>query len=473
MPIPILMPALSPTMEEGTLAKWHVSVGDEIASGDVIAEIETDKATMEVEAVEEGRIGKICVEAGTSGVPVNSTIAFLLEDGEDAAAIEEKAGQQGTPADKTTDDKPDKKSAPDKTAGKTPQKETQPEEQTKPAHKETVSANNERIIASPLARRIAAENKLDLAAITGTGPRGRIIKADVEKAIKDGTARKDNQGDDKGKGEAGQPASKIPLAPPVAAGDAVSGGQHVAPVSDKEIFATYEEGTYDLVEIDNMRRTVADRLTLSKSTIPHFYLTVDCALDELLKARKRLNDAAPKEGPGAYKLSVNDFIIKALALALQYVPAANATWSGKGILLHKRSDISVAVAVEGGLYTPVIRHADLKTLSEISNEMKDLAIKARQKKLSPADYVGGSTSISNLGMMGIKKFDAVINPPQSTILAVGAGEERPVIIDKQVEVRTMMTVTLSCDHRVVDGALGAELLNVFKGFIEEPVTMLV
>ena len=449
MPIPILMPALSPTMEEGTLAKWHVALGDEINSGDVIAEIETDKATMEVEAVEEGRIGKICVEEGTSGVAVNSTIAVLLEEGEDASSISLEETPPATTA--------------------APEKEAKAATETQPpiAGKSTIQSaeapkNNEqkasgrRLIASPLAKRLAAQNNIDLSQLQGSGPNNRIVKKDIENHLKSGGA-----------------LAAAPQTPAPVMTHSGQGGQTIQPVSDKEIFATYEEGSYDLIPLDNMRRTVADRLTVAKSTVPHFYLTIECELDKLLEARKRLNNNAPQEGPSAFKLSVNDFIIKAMALALQYVPAANATWSNQGILRHKRSDIAVAVAVEGGLFTPVIRHADLKTLSEISNEMKDLALRARSKKLSPADYVGGTTSISNLGMMGIKKFDAVINPPQATILAVGAGEKRPVIVSDEVVARTIMSVTLSCDHRVVDGALGAELLNAFKGFIEDPVTMLV
>lgn len=463
MPTPILMPALSPTMETGTLAKWHVKIGDEVSSGDIIAEIETDKATMEVEAVEEGRIGAIYIEEGTREVKVNSTIAMLLEDGEDESALEDISQEATNPSDKNI------------AAAKASSKAKADNGQDSPGAGVTDNTNqvtakksennSERIIASPLAKRLASQNNLDLKAINGSGPNGRIVKSDIEAAINSGSAKKSSP-----------QAEGRELTAPIhhgEAGNAAPGTAVIRPVSDKEIFATYEEGTYDLIPIDNMRRTVADRLTVAKTTIPHFYLTIDCELEQLLAARKRLNENAPKEGPAAFKLSVNDFIIKAMALALQYVPAANSTWSESGILRHKRSDVSVAVSVEGGLYTPVIRHADLKTLSEISNEMKDLAQRARSKKLSPNDYIGGTTSISNLGMMGIKKFDAVINPPQSTILAIGSGEKRAVVIGDDVKIRTMMTATLSCDHRVVDGALGAELLAAFKGFIEDPVTMLV
>lgn len=452
MPIPILMPALSPTMEVGTLAKWHVAEGDTVSSGDIIAEIETDKATMEVEAVDEGTIGSITIKEGTANVPVNSTIAILLEEGEDASALKDvpasnKPAEKPTPA-AAAPEQNEKNKAPAKA---TPQSQS--------------PSNSNRIIASPLAKRIAKQKNIDLSTVKGTGPNGRIIKSDVENL----------QPSAQGQQPAQQTSNQLQAAniPTPQSTELTTGGRTIEPVSDREIFASYEQGTYDLIPLDNMRKTVADRLTIAKSTIPHFYLTIDCELDQLLAARKRLNDHAPKEGPASFKLSVNDFIIKALALALQYVPAANSTWSSQGILRHKRSDVAVAVAVEGGLFTPIIRHADLKTLSEISNEMKDLAVRARSKKLSPAEYTGGTTSISNLGMFGIKKFDAVINPPQSTILAVGAGERRPVVIGDKIEVRNVMSVTLSCDHRVVDGALGAELLNAFKGFIEDPVTMLV
>jgi pyruvate dehydrogenase E2 component (dihydrolipoamide acetyltransferase) len=322
-----------------------------------------------------------------------------------------------------------------------------------PAH---ANGKGSRLFASPLARRIAKERGLDLSTISGTGPHGRIVKADVETAAASGTAR-----------PRGATASATQVSAPSAAPTLA------APMADKKILALYEEGSYEVLPHDNMRRIIARRLVESKQTIPHFYLTVDCRLDELLAARKRLNARSPLEGPHAYKLSVNDFIIKALGLALRDVPAANATWTESGMLRHKRIDVGVAVAVEGGLFTPIIRHADLKTLSEISNEMKDLAERARKKKLAPHEYQGGTTSISNLGMFGIKSFDAVINPPHATILAVGAGEEVAVAAGGKLEVATVMSCTLSCDHRVVDGALGAHLLNAFKAYIEDPVRMLV
>ncbi len=318
------------------------------------------------------------------------------------------------------------------------------------------TATEARVFASPLARRLARERSIDLAEIAGSGPRGRIVRRDVE-----GFA-------------APTPASEAGLA---RVAEAISSGLAVQPsaatLPDDKVLALYDQDSYELVPHDGMRRTIAERLTLSTQTIPHFYLSIDCRVDELLRARARLNAAAPSQGPRAVKLSVNDFIIKALALALQQVPAANATWTSQGMLRHRNSDVGVAVAVEGGLYTPVIRHAELKSLSEISNEVKDLAERARKRRLKPHEYQGGSTSVSNLGMFGIKSFDAVINPPHATILAVGTAEPRAIVIDGRVEAGTIMSCTLSCDHRVVDGALGAELLDAFKGFIEDPVRMLV
>ena len=454
MPTPILMPALSPTMEEGKLAKWLVKRGQKVKSGDVIAEIETDKATMEVEAVDEGTVGEILVAEGTEGVKVNSQIAILLGEGESAGAASQKApppqpspsrGEGGAPATAPQSDaKPQTAMTASAAQGAAP-----------PQRAATPHANDKgsRIFASPLAKRIAKERGLDLSTILGTGPHGRIVKADVEKAAASPQARAVST---QGAQPSAAPASAL-----------------AHPMPDKKIMALYEEGSFEVLPHDNMRKTIAKRLVEAKQTIPHFYLTVDCQLDELLAARKRLNARSPLEGPHAYKLSVNDFIIKALALALRDVPAANATWTEGGMLRHKRIDVGVAVAIEGGLFTPLVRHADLKTLSEISNEMKDLAERARKRRLAPHEYQGGTTSISNLGMFGIKSFDAVINPPHATILAVGAGEEVAVVKDGKVEVATVMHCTLSCDHRVVDGALGAHLLNAFKAYIEDPVRMLV
>ena len=452
MPIPILMPALSPTMEEGKLAKWLVKEGDKVAPGKVIAEIETDKATMEVEAVDEGVMGRIMVEAGTEKVKVNEPIAVLLAEGEDKGALASfKAAaappvpQRPAPAAKT-------EPTPQPAKAPSPPPAQKPAPQAAPAAPAVKPNGQARIFASPLARRLAKDANIDIAAIKGSGPHGRVVKADVEKAKAGGTATK-------------AVAAFTPQTMP--------GSAPVAAMGDDKIMALYDKGSYEVVPHDGMRKIIAQRLTQSKQTIPHFYLTLECRLDTLLAGRERMNKVAPKDGPRAYKLSVNDFIIKAMALALQQVPAANATWTEGGMLRHKSSDVGVAVAIPGGLFTPVIRHAELKSLSEISNEMKDLAERARKRRLAPHEYQGGTTSISNLGMYGIKSFDAVINPPHATILAVGAGEKRAIVSGDKIEVATVMSCTLSCDHRVVDGALGAELLNAFKSLIEDPVRMLV
>ncbi len=443
MPTSILMPALSPTMEEGTLAKWLVKEGDSVLSGDVIAEIETDKATMEVEAVDEGVIAKILVDAGSTGVAVNHPIAVLLEDGEDEKDLDGySAGISSTGTRKSEESSSE-------SSGKVID--------LTPTPNVTQRIEGQRIFASPLARKIAKMNTLDLSSLVGTGPNGRIIRRDVEKVLKEGPA----------------PEAKSLSRAITPQQQAVEVARPVSGMSDAQIMSLYEPGSYEIVPLDGMRKTIAKRLVESKQTIPHFYLSIECQLDTLLAARKRMNENSPKEGARAYKLSVNDFIIKAMAMALQEIPDANSTWTDQGILRHQSSDIGVAVSVEGGLFTPVVRHAEAKSLSEISNEMKDLASRARNKRLAPHEYQGGTTSISNLGMFGIKRFDAVINPPHATIMAIGAGEERPVIVDGNVSVATMMSVTLSCDHRVVDGALGAELLGAFKRYIEEPVSMLV
>ncbi len=458
MPTEILMPALSPTMEEGKLAKWLVKEGQKVRSGDIIAEIETDKATMEVEAVDEGTVGSLLIAEGTDKIKVNTPIAVLLGDGESAGAAKSAApapkpaaAPAPTPAPAAAAPKP-------QAAAVSAPAPAPAAAAPAPAAKSAANghAPGERIFASPLARRLAKEAGLDLARVAGTGPHGRIVRRDIESAAKGGAAK-------------AAPAQSTALAPAAAAAPATM----AAPMADSKILALYEQGSFDVVPHDGMRRVIAERLTQSKQTIPHFYLSLDCRLDSLLAARERINAAAPKEGPRAYKLSVNDFVIKALALALQHVPAANATWTAEGMLRHRHSDVGVAVAVEGGLFTPIIRHAELKTLGEISNEMKDLAGRARKRRLAPHEYQGGTTSISNLGMYGIKSFDAVINPPHATILAVGAGEKRAVVVGDRIEAATVMSCTLSCDHRVVDGAIGAELLNAFKGLIEDPVRMLV
>lgn len=426
MPITITMPALSPTMTEGTLANWQIKEGDTVTSGDVMAEIETDKATMEVEAIDEGIMGKILVPGGTENVAVNTPIAILLEEGEDVSALD---GYDigGAPASAAAEPAP----SPDTPAPAAP---ATPSATADPATKG-------RVFSSPLARRIAANSGVDLSNIAGTGPRGRIVKADVEKAITGGTA-------------AVKPAAAAPAPTP-------------APAALPQAATPPPAGDYEEIPLSNMRKTIARRLSEAKQTIPHFYLSVDCELDALLAMRKELNSRSDE-----YKISVNDFIIRASSLALKKLPAANACWGGDKILQYKDVDISVAVAIDGGLITPIVRNADQKGLASISNEMKELAGKAKAGKLMPEEYQGGCFSISNLGMFGISEFSAVINPPQAAILAVGAGAPRAVVKDGALAIATVMTVTLSCDHRVIDGALGAELLNYFKGYIQEPLTMM-
>lgn len=451
MPTPILMPALSPTMEQGKLTKWLKKEGDKVASGDAIAEIETDKATMEVEAVDEGALGKILVPEGTEGVAVNTPIAVLLAEGEDASALKGYAAgaarEAASPqAEATTE------SASHQNTPAPPAKAETPAQPKANGHS--------RIFASPLARRLAAEAGVDLSRIRGSGPHGRVIKHDVEEAKRSGTGA-----------SSPQPAA-VPLTRVENVGVPAPGLPLPQTLPDDQVLALYEKGSYDIRPLDNMRKTIATRLTMAAATIPHFRLTVDCEIDALLDARQKLNARSPKDGPGAYKLSVNDFLIKAMGLALQRVPEANATFTGQGILLHRTSDVGVAVAIEGGLFTPIIRGVEQKPLAQISNEMKGLADRARRRRLAPHEYQGGATAISNLGMFGIDHFDAVINPPHATILAVGRGEQRPIVRNGQIAIATLMGCTLSCDHRVVDGALGAQLLAAFKGFVEEPVTML-
>ncbi|MBO9426657.1 pyruvate dehydrogenase complex dihydrolipoamide acetyltransferase [Labrenzia sp. R4_1] len=446
MPINITMPALSPTMEEGNLAKWLVKEGDTVSAGDVIAEIETDKATMEVEAVDEGTVGKIVVEAGTEGVKVNDLIAVLLEDGEDASAIDTSGGAAPTaPA-------PSPAPAADGGAKEVIPVGAEAATDPVPAPK---AADGGRIFASPLARRLAQINGLDLKALSGSGPHGRIVKKDIEAAVAAGT----------GKAAAAPAAAEAPKAAAAPA---------AGPSSD-QVLKLFEEGSYELVPHDGMRKTIAKRLTESKQTIPHFYVSVDCQLDALLALRSQLNGAAAtdKEGKPAYKLSVNDMTIKALALALRDVPDANVSWTDDNMVKHKHADVGVAVSIPGGLITPIVRRAEEKPLSVISNEMKDMGARAKSKKLQPQEYQGGTTAVSNMGMMGVKNFSAVVNPPHATILAVGAGEQRPIVKDGALTIATVMTVTLSTDHRCVDGALGAELLAAFKGYIENPMSMLV
>lgn len=452
MPINILMPALSPTMEKGNLAKWLKKEGDKVKSGDVIAEIETDKATMEVEAVDEGTIARILVPEGTQDVPVNDVIAVLAGDGEDVKA----AGAGAAPAPKAAEapaPKPAAAPAPAAAApaAKTPAPAAAPAPAPKAAAPAAQANGHDRTFSSPLARRLAKEAGIELGRITGSGPHGRVIARDVAEAKS-------------GKG----------LKAPAAALSA--GAPAIAPsMSDKQILALFEPGSYEIVPHDGMRRTIAQRLTASVQTVPHFYLTMDCDIGKLLAAREEINASAPKdkEKKPLYKLSVNDFVIKAMAIALQRIPNCNVSWTESGMLKHKHSDIGVAVAMPGGLITPIIRNAETKSLSTISAEMKDFAARARARKLKPEEYQGGTTAISNLGMYGIKDFTAVINPPHATILAVGTSEERAVVRAGKIEAAHIMSVTLSCDHRAVDGALGAELIGAFKMLIENPVMMMV
>jgi len=446
MAIKITMPALSPTMEEGNLAKWLVKEGDKVSSGDVIAEIETDKATMEVEAVDEGIVAKLLVPAGTEGVKVNAVIAILAEDGEDVAAAAKSADGSASAAP-----------APAKEEAKAEPAAAVPVATPAKVEAAPVAASNhsERIFASPLARRIAKDAGVELSAVSGTGPHGRIIRKDVEAAVASGVT-------------AAKPAASASAAPQAA----------ITGASDETTLKLFEEGSYELVPHDGMRKVIARRLMESKLTVPHFYLTIDCELDALLALRSQLNAAAPlikteKGEVPAYKLSVNDLVIKATALALRDIPEANVSWTDSGMIKHKHADVGVAVSIPGGLITPIVRGAETKALSVISNEMKDLAKRARDRKLKPQEYQGGTTSVSNLGMFGVKDFAAIINPPHATIFAVGAGEQRAVVKKGELAVATVMSVTLSTDHRAVDGALAAELAKVFKHYIENPLGMLV
>ena len=429
----ILMPALSPTMEEGVLTKWHVKVGDMVKAGDVIAEIETDKATMEVEAVDEGEVTDILVAEGSEGVKVNTPIARLKDEGGAAApatkAEPSKAADQPAPAGHESGQ------------GVATPDGVKAAETVLP--KAAPQASGERVFASPLARRIAGQSGLDLKSIKGTGPHGRIVRRDVEGA---------------GKGGA-QPARTASAPAPAAEARKV---QSLAQMG-------IPDGSYDLIPLDGMRKAIARRLTDSFRDVPHFPLTIDCEIDGLLAARAKVNALLEKDG---VKVSVNDFVLKASAMALKAVPEANASYSPEGIAMHHNADVAMAVAIDGGLITPIIRKCETKTLSQIATESKDLAKRARDRKLKPDEFQGGTFSVSNLGMFGIKHFASIINEPQGAIMSVGAGEPRPVVKNGQLAVATVMTVTLTCDHRVVDGAIGARFLQVFKAMIEDPVTML-
>ena len=434
----ILMPALSPTMEEGKLARWLVKEGDVVKSGTILAEIETDKATMEFEAVDEGKIGKILVPEGSEGVKVNAPIAILLDEGEKLGAVDIPAAMNDIKAAVKAEAAPAPKA-------ETPKAAAAP---AAPAPAAAPAGDGKRVFASPLARRIAAQKGIDIAALAGSGPRGRIVAHDVENA-KPGQAKP---------AAAGAPAS--------------GGGIGVAPLPDARMF--YKAGEYEEVPHDSMRKAIAKRLTSAKALIPHYYLTIDCNLTALMATREALNAAAPKgkDKVPAYKLSVNDFVVKASAMALIRHPDVNASWTDTAILKHKHADVGIAVAIPSGLITPIVFAAETKGLGQISNEVKELAGKAKDKKLKPQEYEGGGFSVSNLGMFGIKNFTSIINPPQSCIIAVGAGEERAIVVNGKIEVATVMTVTMSADHRVVDGATGAKFLQTLKQFIEEPASML-
>ncbi len=449
----ILMPALSPTMEEGKLAKWHVKEGDAVKTGDILAEIETDKATMEFEAIDEGRIGRLLVPEGAEGVKVNAPIATLLAEGEAASdiptamkAIRDQMAP-GTP--------PRSQPAPPPA----PAPQTQPKAAAQPAPAQTAPrqlSNGTRIFASPLARRVALLSGVRLESLHGSGPRGRIVKADVDAASKGGA-----------------PAhAPVETAPQIraAADPQAAGPSMIAPLADARLF--YKDGAYDVVPHDSMRKTIARRLTSAKALIPHYYLTIDCDIGALMEIRARLNARSPKDGEGAYKLSVNDFVLKAAAEALMRHPDVNSSWTDAALLRHKHADIGVAVDLKPGLITPIVFQAETKGLMAISNEVRSLAERAKAKKLKPQDYEGGSFSISNLGMFGIRNFTAVINPPQAAILAIGVGEERAIVKDGKIVAATIMTVTMSCDHRVIDGATGSRYLQTFKTFVEEPASML-
>ena len=443
MAVEIFMPALSPTMEAGTLAKWLVKEGDTVESGDVIAEIETDKATMEVEAIDEGTIAKIFVAEGSEDVKVGEIIAVLAEDGEDVADVASGVSSSSTAAPTAAE------------PASSMQESAMPEAASAPAQPvsapaaQSIVSDGARVKASPLAKRIASQEGLDITAIAGSGPNGRIVKRDVEAELASDSA-----------------ATSASVTVPSAA--SVSKPSAAAAPATKE-YGPHDDIPFREEKLSGMRKTIARRLTESKTTVPHFYLTIECELDNLLMQRKELNAKLADSG---VKLSVNDFIIRASALALKKVPAANVQYSGDKMYWYERADISVAVAVEGGLVTPVVRGADAKGLAEISRDVKELAGKAKDGKLMPEDYAGGTFSISNLGMFGIKEFSAVINPPQGAILAVGAGEQRAVVKDGALAVATVMSCTLSCDHRAIDGAVGAEFLQAFKGYIEDPLTML-
>ena len=453
MAVEVILPKVDMDMATGQISRWFFKEGDTVKQGDVLFEIETDKASMEIDAPASGILRNVTGKEGVD-IPVGQPVAWIYAEGEDAGAAP-AAAPAAVPAAEAKTEKPQSSS---------PQSSSQDRPaQTAPAVQDT-PAQAGAVRATPLARRLAREAGLDLSAISGSGPQGRVVKADVEAAVAGGGAKA------AAAPSAGQEAA------PAAAAPAVKPA--VGPMSDDAVLKLFEEGSYELVPHDNMRKTIARRLVEAKSTVPHFYLTVDCELDALLALRKQLNDAAPvkkteKGEEAAYKLSVNDLIIKALALALKEVPDANVSWTEGAMVKHRHADVGVAVSIPGGLITPIVRKAEEKSLSSISNEMKDLASRARNRKLKPEEYQGGTTAVSNLGMFGIKDFAAVINPPHATILAIGAGEQRAVVKGGEVKVATVMSVTLSTDHRAVDGALGAELIGAFRRLIENPMSLVV
>ncbi|MFK5978528.1 MAG: pyruvate dehydrogenase complex dihydrolipoamide acetyltransferase [Rhizobiaceae bacterium] len=446
MPINITMPALSPTMEEGNLTTWHVKEGDSVSSGDVICEIETDKATMEVESIDEGVVGKILVAEGAEGVKVNSIIAILLEEGESASDIDASAS-----AAPVATSPPAVEAAKPEVA-----KETQAPMVVAPAAASAPDPSGDRIFASPLARRIAAQEGIALSSVKGTGPHGRIHKRDIEEALAAGTIA------------APSPVATASVTSPESPVSKASG------MSDAQVLALYNEAEYEKFPHDGMRRVIAERLTESTQTIPSYFITMDCELDALMKLRAEINAAAPiVDDKPTYKVSVNDFIVKAMAMALQKVPMANASWTSTDRILHKHSDVGVAVAVPEGLFTPIVRKAEQKSLTEISAEVKDMAGRAKSKKLAPVEYQGGTTAVSNLGMFGVTDFTSIINPPHASIVSIGAGKQQPVVRDGALAIGIIMAATFAFDHRVIDGALGAELAASFKGFVEKPLSMLV
>ena len=488
MPINITMPALSPTMEEGNLAKWLVKEGDAVAPGDVIAEIETDKATMEVEAVDEGTIAKIVVPDGTEAVKVNALIAVMAEEGESvedaaasagsggggngptgiagevAGATDVKPEATGATAVKSSSDGGDAHGKPDMARGGSgPSGQSGGQASGGQASGGSVNGSGARILASPLAKRLAKEAGLELSALSGSGPHGRIVKADIEKAKRDGT------------GKAAPAPADAPKADAAPQAGAPATAKPAQGMSDAAVLKLYEEGSYEKKPHDGMRKVIAERLTESSQTIPSYTIEVEVSLDELLKLRSQVNKGAPVDGDGkpAFKLSVNDFIVKAMAIALQRVPAANASWTSTDRIMHKHSDVGVAVAIPDGLFTPIVRRAEEKSLSRISTEVKDMAKRARDKKLQPQEYQGGSTAVSNLGMFGVSSFTSIINPPHASIVSIGAGVEKPIVKDGKLAVGTVMSATFAFDHRVIDGALGAELAAAFREAIESPMGLLV